>query len=293
MLPPHWADALCCKGKGSQLPLAVRKRMAISILKRSGISPLRNAKGAFAYWTKYCKANSLCDFPASADIVTASLEEYDEHAHIRAAARRAKRSRKGKQPARTDRGGDTAASWVRNGYQLLEDKVALPFDSKGEMARAVARAGKGMPSVASATPLDLIPHVVNGSRNPHLSNFIRAYMGAQYITIAASLRKIDAQRSGAISFERITVDGHPYTIACGIARKSKAKRQDLMRPLAWRAPLIPFSGVPQCVDLHPLLNSLPPDGGCLFRGFLVPKGKPRSIMHATQHGQIPRLRTQK
>ena len=46
--------------------------MAISILKRSGTSPLRNAKGAFAYWTKYCKANSLCDFPASADIVTAT-----------------------------------------------------------------------------------------------------------------------------------------------------------------------------------------------------------------------------
>ena len=289
MLPARWQQSLCSKDGDSRLPLAARQRVAINILRRSGVSALSKAKGALVWWLQWTADNEFDNFPAPADMCAASLEEYDDRALQRGVVRSAKRAKSCNldKPGRNDRGGECAVAWVRHGYQLLENKLNLPFDSKDEMVRAIARSGKGMPNVASATPFDLIAHADACTRNPSLSTFTRAYCGAAYLNVASSLRKIDAQRSGKIHFEKVMVEDNQYTIACGIARKSKAKRQDLMRPLAWRAPLIPIASKTECVDLTPLMSSLPSEGGCMYRGFNVPKGKPISIIHATSWSNLP------
>ena len=53
-----------------------------------------------------------------------------------------------------------------------------------------------------------------------------------------------------------------------------------MRPLAWRAPIIPITGK---IDLEPLLDSMvDSDEGCVFRDFEVRGGKPHTISNAVE-----------
>ena len=112
--------------------------------------------------------------------------------------------------------------------------------------------------------------------------FVRAYSAAAWLTTAASLRIVDAQRTGAVRFENTTVSGARYTIACGTARSSKGASQLTMQPLPWRAPIIPISQG-EGPSLEQLLMSFPPQHqrGSMFRDFVVPRGQRKSIVNAT------------
>ena len=66
--------------------------------------------------------------------------------------------------------------------------------------------------------------------------------GGGWLTVASSTRVVDLQRSAEIRFETSSVLGRETVIACGVARKSKARSKMQMKPLPWRAALIPIGG---------------------------------------------------
>jgi hypothetical protein len=102
---------------------------------------------------------------------------------------------------------------------------------------------------------------------------------------SASPRTKDMQRTPKIEITRTDVLGSKMYVAHGIARKSKAKAKKQMRPLYWRTPIIPIG---EDVDLAPLLANMPDSAdGCVFRDFVVPKGKPHSIVHAIAWSNKP------
>ena len=101
----------------------------------------------------------------------------------------------------------------------------------------------------------------------------------------ASPRTKDMQRTPKIEITRTNVLGTTMYVAHGVARKSKAKAQKEMRPLYWRTPIIPIG---EDVDLAPLIANMPNSAdGCIFPDFVVPKGMPHSIVHATAWSNKP------
>ena len=112
------------------------------------------------------------------------------------------------------------------------------------------------------------------------------YAGSEWLKVAGSTRTKDMQRTSKITFTNTKVLGGRTLVVHGIAKRSKASSKKEMRPLAWRAPVITIGGGE--IDFQPLLNSLPGgEDGCLFRGFEVPPGRPRSIVHAIAWSNRP------
>ena len=142
-----------------------------------------------------------------------------------------------------------------------------------------------MPAVRTMLPLDILAAFELESNSS--SHFIAAYSAAACISTYASIRTIDAQRTGELWFEHACVDSIEYTIVCGIARRSKGSSLLSMRPLSWRAPMVRLRHG-RGVSIDALLRSLPPCGkGSLYRDFVVPAGAPHTIEHAIAWADRP------
>ena len=212
------------------------------------------------------------------DALMDSLEEYDEGAQDRAAKRRKKAHDDGRRARKNCRGGKTATMPIYYGYVNFRKVLGLPVLTPPEL-KEVAKAGPGMPAVGSMMSAATFRALERATADESRSSFERAFSGGGWLEAAASTRTKDMQRTAKINVVRTQVLGSETLVACGVAKRSKARSQKQMRPLAWRAPLIPIGDGE--VDLEPLLESMPDsEDGCVFRDFDVPKGKPHSIVHA-------------
>ena len=111
--------------------------------------------------------------------------------------------------------------------------------------------------------------------------FERTYAAGRWLQCAATTRTIDMNRTSDIHVEKVKVLSSPLYVACGVAKTSKAQRRIAMRPLHWRAPLVPVGEGD--IDLYPLLDQLSECGlghGCIFRDFNVPEGCPHTLANA-------------
>ena len=143
-----------------------------------------------------------------------------------------------------------------------------------------------MPAVRTMLPLHVLPMLEDISRDGRKSMYERAYAGGSWLMVPASARTIDFQRTPRLWFENACVQGSSYLVACGIARASKGADVESLRPLAWRAPIVPCTQLG--IDLNPLTSSMP-DGaeGCVFRDFVTPPGCPHLIVHAISWADRP------
>ena len=220
------------------------------------------------------------------DACCAFLEDYDVAAQERAAVRAAQRENKSLPPRRNDRGGETATMPVYRGLETCRKKLGLPFCSESESVKEVARCGAGMPAVQPMVNLIDVRTLEQKTVDPRCSEFEQAYAGGGWLTVAGSTRVVDLQRTPKLRFERSTVLGRETTIACGTARKSKARSQLQMKPLPWRAAMVPIGGGD--IDLRPLVESMPDsDAGCVFRDFVVRPGEAHVIGNAIAWASRP------
>ena len=278
-----WADHLLTWGAKPQLGIMKRTQRARKRLMKASVGQLGNMRRASMHLIDYLESNGLtdaCEERVGPDTLIDSLEEYDECARARAQQRAVKRSAKNLPPRRNDRGGATATMPIFLGYSSLEKKLGLPVEaSNSPEVKATAKAGPGMPAVRPMMNLKTANNLGLATLDKKRSEYERAYAGGGWILQSASTRVIDLQRTPKIRFETSKVLGTKTVIACGTARKSKARGQLEMRPLAWRAPLIPMTG--DSVDLEPLIKSMPDsENGCVFRDFVTPADKPHTINHA-------------
>ena len=118
--------------------------------------------------------------------------------------------------------------------------LGLPILTPPEL-KEVAKRGPGMPSVASTMSAATMRNLERASDDEARSQHERAYAGGGWLEAAASTRSKDMQRTPKITVVNTKVLGQSTLVACGIAKRSKAGSQKEMRPLAWRAPLIPSS----------------------------------------------------
>ena len=280
-MPPAWREQLCSYGGRARLP--IRKRIALTRkkLERLSYGQLSGLRRAIAHLHRYLRDEKLCfEDVACKDVCIDALEEYSDAAKRAARERAAKRAAKRLPPRRNDRGGATATMPIYLGMRRLA-KLGIDIAVPDDDVKEVARAGPGMPAVQPLMSLASVETLEQGSCNSERSKFERAYSGGGWLTVAGSTRCIDLQRTAKVRFERCNVLGRMTTVACGVARRSKAASQLEMRPLAWRAPVIPI-GCAGEVDLRPLLASMPSNGsGCVFRDFSTPEGARHSIVHAT------------
>ena len=190
-----------------------------------------------------------------------------------------KKKKDGKPPKRNDRGGETATMPIWRGYKLWQNKAGLNIKAVLDAVKEVAMAGPGMPAVQQMTPIDAFAAFEDITTSSILTSFQRAYAGGGWSTIAAGTRTIDMQRTAAVHFEKTTILGHERMVLTGVASRSKAQSKLKMRPLAWRAPIIPISQ--DDIDLQPMVEAMVgSDKGCSFRDFVVPEGAPHTIGNA-------------
>jgi len=285
-----WTGHLLTWGAVPQLGIMKRSQRARKRLLKASVGQLNNMRRASSHLIDYLESNSLlgaCEERVGPDTLIDSLEEYDECARARAQQRAVKRRAKNLPPRRNDRGGATATMPIFLGYSSLEKKLGLPVEATSSPeVKAAAKAGPGMPAVRPMMNLKTANNLGLATINKKRSKFERAYAGGGWILQSASTRVIDLQRTPKIRFETSMVLGSKTVVACGTARKSKARGQLEMRPLAWRAPLIPMTG--DKVDLGPLIKSMPDsENGCVFRDFITPDGKPHTINHAIGWANYP------
>ena len=270
-LPSEWWGALSFAAangarSGTSMPPHVKRGIVRGVWKRKGKGVLVNALRAFRELRSFCRLNGQpVGPPISGDTVVWFLSEYRAGATDRATTRRAARARKRKAPRRNDRGGATAAAPLRLGLCTLE-RSGFPIEADTPMAAAVCSCGPGMPAVRPMASLETLRTCERISHDSRRSDQERAYAGATFVAIAASLRVIDGLRTESIRLETANVRDRRVTFACGIAALSKGAELEQMRPLPWRAPIVAMTelGGP---DLVPLFASFPDEGGSLFRAF--------------------------
>ena len=279
MIPNQWMVNIYPNLKGEK-----RERRLTEKLQQQSPDKLRAMIRTVEHVTAYCEDEEVSVYPLPEDTLMDILEEYKERAFERAAAAAARREASGKPPKANDRGGATA---VKSIYLALETfrKVfgmsGLQSDTK--MVREVAEVSDGMPKVQAMLRPDAVPALEAEMNDTSVKEFPRAYAAGLYLAISGSLRIKDCQRTAKVLVDECEVLGHPTLVANGIARKSKAVSVTKMKPLAWRAPLIP-TWVGHEVDISCLLDSMadmPAGSGCMFRDFYVDEGMPHRIYNAT------------
>ena len=281
-MPPEWREQLMAYGQEPALPLHKRiARTRKRIVAKWSSGQLSATIRAVEHLSRYCSDEGvpLADIRAK-DVMLDAMQEYDESAQAAAAERARKRAEKGLPPSKRCRGGRTATMPIYYGACNLS-KLGISVAAPDPDVKEVARAGPGMPTVQPMMNLSSVEALEDASADASRSEFERAYAGGGWLTAGGGMRGIDLQRTPLIRFETAEILGKHTRIACGRARRSKAGRRIDMRPLAWRAPLIPI-GKKSCLDLEPLVSSMPASGeGCGFRDFATPDGMPHSIVHAT------------
>ena len=285
-----FTDKLMSWGAEPQLGLMRRVQKAKRRLLKASFGQVTNMRRAVTHLAEYLESNEMsetCSQVVAADTLIDSIEEYDDSARAKAKARADKRSAKNLPPRRNDRGGATATMPIFLGYVGLEKKLGLPIEASAQPeVKAAAKAGPGMPAVQPMMNLKTADALGLATLDMSKSAFERAYAGGGWLLQSSSTRVIDLQRTPKISFEKSKVCGTETTIACGIAKRSKARGQLEMRPLAWRAPLIPLSG--EDIDLAPLIDSMPDsEEGCVFRDFITPPGAAHTIDNAIGWANTP------
>ena len=280
-MPTEWRVACC--GEGSQfLPAAGLEAVVRKAWKTVGLSPIRNALRAMRWHIQICAAYpTIPIYPVPASICAFACEEYDAEALERGAQREKEAAAAGREPK--GRGGATASSALRNGYWQFEHLLKLKIEASDPMVKAICAARGGMPTVRTMLPLEALWLYPSLSADETKSRYVRAYAAAAFIGVAGSLRVIDQQRTGSLHFEEHKVLDERVLIACGTTRKSKAGSQSLMKPLAWRAPLVALTKV----DCGPLLASMPRKGGSMYRDFIVPAGFTKVITNAVGWADRP------
>jgi hypothetical protein len=280
-LPPAWRGQLRAYGTTARLPLHRRIERTCKRLERLSYGQLSVLKRTIEHLSRYVRDEGLAfEDIACKDVIMDALEEYDEAARRAASERAAKRAAKGKPPRRNDRGGATATMPIYNGMVRMA-KLGIDIAAPDADAKEVAKAGPGMPAVQPMMSLGSVEQLEDVSSDAARSACERAYAGGGWLTASGGTRCIDLQRTATIRFEKCNILGKMTTVACGVARRSKAASQIEMRPLAWRAPLIAI-GARGDIDLQPLVAAMPASGkGCVFRDFETPEGMPHSIIHAT------------
>ena len=291
LLPQEWSELLLTFGHTPTLSAAVRLERAKKRLRKAEMSVclnIRRALTSLVPWMKEMRLEETFLFLGclTADVCIAFLEDYDEGAQERAQERAAKREAAGLPPRRNDRGGKTACMPIFRGLDSCRKRLGLPFCTEPEEVKEVARCGHGMPAPQPMVNLHDCKTLEETTVDERKTRFERAYAGGGWLTIAGSTRVIDLQRTPKLRFERSSVLGRETTICCGEARKSKARRAKEMRPLPWRAAMIPIGGGD--VDLQPLINSMPnSDKGCVFRDFETAPGVAHVITNATAWANKP------
>ena len=291
-IPHSWDHLLYTFGQTPALSAAKRRVRARNRLLKASPGQCANMRRALKSLVPYVaededvRAALLERGSLPPDASISFLEDYDEAAQARAEQRAAKRAKSGLPPRRNDRGGRTAAMPVWLGLEGCRKRLGLPFHCDSESVKEVARCGAGMPAVQPMVNLLDVRSMERTTVDPSASEFERAYAGGGWLTVASSTRVVDLQRTPQIRFERSSVLGSDTVIACGVARKSKARSRMQMKPLPWRAAVISIGGGE--VDLQPLVQSMPDsDAGCVFRDFVVPPGVPHVIGNATAWASRP------
>ena len=291
-IPPSWDHLLFTFGQTPALSPAKRRVRARKRLLKASIGQCGNMRRALKCLVPYVAEDEdvraalleRCELPPDACI--SFLEDYDEAAQERAEQRAAKRAALSLPPRRNDRGGQTATMPVYLGLEACRKRIGLPFCSETEAVKDVARCGAGMPAVQPMVNLLDVRTLERTTVDTTASAYERAYAGGGWLTVASSTRVVDLQRTPKLRFERSKVLGHDTTIVCGVARKSKARSKLQMKPLPWRAAMIPIGGGD--IDLRPLVESMPDsDAGCVFRDFEVPQGAAHVIGNATAWANRP------
>ena len=147
----------------------------------------------------------------------------------------------------------------------------------------VARVGPGMPTVGTMHSFEHIRTLERVMNDKSKSDQVRAVAAGRWLQVAATTRTIDMQRTRAISFEKTEIVKTVMPVACGIARKSKARNRFEMRPLEWRTPLIPVSE--DHLDFEPLLRVMRLAGegqSCIYPDWSDNDGNACSILVATR-----------
>ena len=286
LIPTEWDGLLFTFGQTPALSDAKRRGRARKRLLKASYGQCINMRRALKGLVPYVaededvRAALIERGSLPPDACISFLEDYDEAAQQRAEQRAAKRLASRLPPRRNDRGGATATMPIWLGLEQCRKRLGLPFDSEPEAVKEVARCGAGMPAVQPMVNLTDVRLLEQKTVDPHASEFERAYAGGGWLTVASSTRVVDLQRTSKLRFEQSSVLGRQTIIACGTARKSKARSKLQMKPLPWRAALIPIGGGD--VDLQPLVRSMPDsEDGCVFRDFVVPPGMPHVIGNAT------------
>jgi hypothetical protein len=285
LMPGPWKANLMGFGAQPSLSPMKRERSARKRLLKQSKGIVSNMRRALRHLVSYIEENELEEATknrVSADILIDSLEDYDTCARGKACERAAKRAKTGKQPRRNDRGGATATMPIYMGYASLETRLGLPLEATSvSEVKEVGRAGPGMPAVQPMMNLRAVSSLEHTTTDQSASKFERAYAGGGWTTFAASLRTVDLRRTPKVRFESSLVLGKRTRVLCGETTRSKARKKLEMRPLAWRAPIIPISG--DDVDLQPMIDAMPDSAnGGIFRDFVTAPGAPHTIDNAIE-----------
>jgi hypothetical protein len=241
---------------------------------------------ALEYYLGFCRDEGVRAIPPSQDVIIESLEEYRERAEARAVKRAEGREEKGLAPIESDRKGATMPKDILAGYKNLSKVLGLPFEKvcDSKAVKSVAAAAAGMPRVQPMLSMVTIEAYERTTRDPSASAFDRAYAGGGWLQVPSRLRVKDMQRTPEVTVRYTECFGDRFQVATGTAARSKAPSQAQMRPLPWRAPLIPMSSDDR-VDLDPLFDSMPQSSnGCVFRAFACDQGAAgaKDIEHAVE-----------
>ena len=256
-MPPEWADHIggeCAIQHTDPLPRSARLKVARGVMDKLGVAVLRYMTAALKYHKLWCAAHHMPTYPVPTLIACAALEDYAQDAKANATEREAKRQREGGAPRRNERGGETATKPIRLGYRAFQEKFKLDIDGSSEMVMALSRAGPGMPAIRHMTPLDVFAAYEVLTHSP--SHFVAARAGAAWLQCASSLRIIDQLRTPDIRFLRVLIAGRMHLVVAGRATRSKGTTAISMRPLPWRAPVVPVTNDGRGVNLAPLLEAM-------------------------------------
>jgi hypothetical protein len=279
--PNSWKEMVLSFGKPTKLSSEKRLRTYRKRMIKKGSVEIASRALRFAkFILQYQWENHLGPLDMSADVLIDAFEEHQDLAEARAKARAKKATANDKKPRRNCRGGKTATLPMYYGARTLGASAGLPVDFDHPEVKEVARAGPGMPAVKRMTSIKTIAKYEKISSDATKSKFVRAYAGGTWVKVPAGTRTIDMQRTAKVTIEHVKILGQVTPVLTGVAKRSKAKSQIEMRPLVWRAPLIPISE--SALDLGPLMESMPKGAtnGCVFRDFVTPPGVPHTIDHA-------------
>ena len=266
---------------GSEREAAARRlpRLLKRIVKSTTAAKLGRVACMLAFRNAYCEEQRLERYPVSMELAIDILDEYMEQASRNASLRQQRVADGTAQPRANDRDGETAALPIAYAMITCGTVWGLRYPT-GQAMVAHAKAKPGKPMVKEMMPLDFQRRFEASTHDDELSEFERAYGGGASLLMPAAARVKDFQRTARIEFDEAEWYGQSVTIAAGVARKSKGKSQVHMRPLEWRAPLLPTLG-DEPADLRPLCASMvDPDRGCVFRDFVVPHGDQHVITNA-------------